>query len=81
MKTYNVTIWNKANKLHATYNAYGVKDLLKSMVGITSFYQPDAIKLLASSSLELAVSSLFRHISTTNQRLSEIISLRNVLAS
>lgn len=48
MKTYNVTIWNKANKLHATYNAYGVKDLLKSMVGITSFYQPDAIKLLAN---------------------------------
>jgi len=28
-----------------------------------------------------AVSSLFRHISTINQRLSEIVSLRNVLAS
>ena len=48
MKTYNVTIFNKSNGLKATYNAYGVKDLLQSMVELTSWCQPDAIELLAS---------------------------------
>ena len=48
MKTYKVTVFNKANELHATYNAHGVKNLLQSVVGLTSVYQPDAIELLAN---------------------------------
>lgn len=46
-KVYNVTLFNKATESYAEYKAHGVKDLIQSMVELTSFYQPKAIELLA----------------------------------
>lgn len=47
MKTYKVTVFNKANKFHQAFYAYNTEGLLEELVEFASKYQKESLDVLA----------------------------------